>query len=132
MLLKSGLDIDDPKVRDEIVRAAHRKRGPFIPKEKVVDLEMLKRCYEDATGLDARRGRARIENLANWTKEHGVENFQIFNDTDKIRRDWEQGTRWYAGTQHGDTILLGYTSGRGSFVYKNAIFAQSDEIYLGE
>jgi len=94
--------------------------------------EMLERCYEDATGLDARRGQGRIDNLESWIAEHKIKNFQIFNDTDKPARDWERGIRWYAGTQHDDTICLGYTSGRGSFVYKNVIFAQSDEILTGE
>jgi hypothetical protein len=93
---------------------------------------MLEQAYEDATGLDARRGAARIDNLEAWVKEHRIENFQIYNDTTKMGRDYHQGIKWYAGKQDGDTICLGYTSGRGSFVYKNAIFAQSGEIYLGE
>jgi hypothetical protein len=58
---------------------------------------------------------------------------QAYEDATGI--DGRQGQSridWYAGKQDGNTICLGYTSGRGSFVYKNAIFAQSDEIFAGE
>jgi hypothetical protein len=89
--------------------------------------EMLQQAYEDATGLDARRGHARIDTLENWIREHNLENFRIINDPHKMASEY-----WYAGKQDGNTICLGYTSGRGSFVYKNAIFAQSDEIFVGE
>lgn len=94
--------------------------------------EMLEKSYEDATGLDARRGSGRIDNLQAWVGKHKIKNFQIFNDTNKMSRDYHNGIKWWAGAQRGDTICLGYTSGRGSFVYKNAIFAQSDEIFIGE
>jgi len=94
--------------------------------------EILEQAYIDATGLDARRGSARIDHLENWVKEHNLKNFRIYNDTQKMSCDWNNGVDWYAGKQHGDTICLGYTSGRGSFIYKNAIFAQSDEIFVGE
>lgn len=98
----------------------------------MITREMLKQAYEDATGCDARRGPGRIDNLENWVREHNLENFQIFDDTNKMGRDYRNGIRWHAGKQHHDTICLGYTSARGSFVYKNAIFAQSDEIFIGE
>jgi len=98
----------------------------------MITREMLEQAYEDATALNARQGQGRIDNLENWAKEHNIENFKIFNDADKMARDYYNDIKWHAGTQHGDTICLGYTSGRGSFVYKNAIFAQSDEIFTGE
>lgn len=92
--------------------------------------EEIEKMYEDETGLRATQGQARIDRLEKFLIDNGLTLGQvyIFDDTDKIGKDYHAGIRWNAGTQHGDTILLGQTSGRGNFVFKNAIFAQSDEI----
>lgn len=96
--------------------------------------KVLEQKYEDATGLDAQNGSARIDKLEAWIKEHDIEDFTIYNNPDKFRRDFNRsGILWYSGTEHGDTICIGYTMHRrGLRVYKNAVFAQSDEIYIGE
>jgi hypothetical protein len=92
--------------------------------------EELEKIYEDATGLDARRGSSRIDILEAWIKEHKIEKFRLYDDPNKSHRDYQKGVRWYAGSQNGDTIMLGYTN-KGQRC-TNAVFAQSDEIYLGE
>ncbi len=96
--------------------------------------KMLEQKYEDTTGLDAQNGSARIDKLEAWIKEYDIRDFEISNNTDKMRRDFNRnGILWYPGTEHGDTICLGYTMHRrGLRIYKNAVFAQSDDIELGE
>jgi hypothetical protein len=98
--------------------------------EIMTNREMLEQAYEDATGLNARQGSRRIDNLESWIKKHGINDFQIFNDPQKMDRDYRKGKSWHSGKEHGDTICLGYTSARRG--HKNAVFAQSNEIYLGE
>ena len=86
----------------------------------------LEKLYEDETGLQANRGQARIDNLEKFVKNNGIKNLSdlnIFDDVNFIRRS---NYRWWAGAQHGDTMLLGYTSKRQAFTYKNCIFVQSD------
>lgn len=90
----------------------------------------LEQMYKDATGLSAPRGSKRIDRLIEWIEQHDLKNFIIYNNPHKMRRDFRKGIRWYAGTQHGDTVLLGYTSRKGFFNTKNAVFAQSDEIEI--
>jgi hypothetical protein len=96
---------------------------------EIITREALERAYEDACGLDARRGAVRIDYLEKWIKKNRIKSFIIFDDTKKMRRDYRKGKSWYSGKEHGNTICLGYTSGPGAFVYKNAIFAQ---ILIGE
>lgn len=96
--------------------------------------EEIEKLYETETGLKAWRGQSRIDHLEAFIKDNrlSLSDVAIINDTNKMGRDYRAGIAWYAGMRHADTACLGYTSGRGSFVYKNAIFAQSDKVFQGE
>lgn len=89
-----------------------------------VTREEIETLYEDSTGLDARRGSARIDHLEAWMQKNNLEiqGIEIFDDPRKSFRDYRNGIQWWAGKCHGDTIMLGYTSARRGC--KNAVFAK--------
>ena len=42
--LSDGSDVDDPKIRDEIIGEAYQKAGPFVPTPNVEKFDPWKQC----------------------------------------------------------------------------------------
>ncbi len=89
--------------------------------------EQLEKFYEDETGKKAYQGGVRIDHLEAFVREMNITDISqisIFDDRNKMKRDYRKGQSWYAGKQHDDTMLLGYTNGPGGFC-QSAIFVET-------
>ena len=89
----------------------------------------LEKLYEDQTGLSARRGSARIDQMESVVNEFNLSSidFHLVDDPDEINYGWQEGRSWHVGKRIGNTVCLGYTnkgSRRDNCV--NAIFMVID------
>ena len=86
--------------------------------------KQLEKLYENETGLSAAQGQERIDKLERFVANNNISDvnqMEIVDDKNKMRRDYRNGIRWQPGKQIDDTILLGYTNGGGGYC-KSAIF----------
>ena len=77
--------------------------------------EKLEEIYEDATGLDAKRGAGRIDRLQEIVNDYSLDEggFSITDEPNEINSGWRNGRKWSAGSRIGNKFCLGY-SNRGT------------------
>lgn len=77
--------------------------------------EQLEKIYEDETGLDAKRGSRRVDQLEEIVTRFSLSenDFTITDEPDEINYGWRNGRKWSVGSQIGNKFCLGY-SNRGT------------------